>query len=130
MPLNESQRRLRRSKESERDLGKWLLSHNGSDPNFKHIASSTGRVGQITDLQFDVISRTYAGENKQVKVPKKLLGWWVQIIEIASRHNKVPLLRIVPSNEGKFQEMHIITRERHEQLLDMEQRYDRYIEVC
>ena len=124
MPLNDNQRRLRRSKESERALGRWLLLHNGPDPVFKHIASSTGRVGQITDLQFDVISKTYAGENKQVKVPKKLLGWWVQINEVAARHNKVPLLRIEPTNEGKFPEMHIITKERHQELLDMEQKHE------
>ena len=130
MVLNENQRRLRRSKQSERDLGHWLLEHNGPDPNFKHIASSTGRVGQITDLQFDVVSKHYAAENKLVRVPKKLLGWWEQIVRISTKHNKQPLLRIVPSNEGKWPELHIITKERHEYLLDMEERYDRYIEMC
>lgn len=130
MALNENQRRLRRSKQSERDLGHWLLEHNGEDPFFMKIASSTGRVGQITDLQFDVVSKTYAAENKLVKVPKKLLGWWTQIVAVADKHNKVPMLRIVPSNEGKHPEMHIITKERHQELLDMERRYDKFMEVC
>ena len=124
MPLNDNQRRLRRSKQSERDLGHWLLEHDGRDPHFRHIASSTGRVGQITDLQFDVVSRTYAAENKQVKTPKKLLGWWDQIILVAAKHSKEPMLRIEPTNDGRHQELHIITKERHEALLDMERARD------
>lgn len=124
MVLNENQRRLRRSKQSERDFGKYLLRHNGPDPVFKHIASSTGRVGQITDLQFDVVSRHYAGENKLVKVPKKVLEWWVQIVNIATKHGKQPILRIVPSNDGKYPEMHIITSDRHAELLDKERALD------
>lgn len=120
--MNENQRRLQRSKQSERDLGHYLLNHNGPDPVFKHIASSTGRVGQITDLQFDVVSLDYAAENKLVKVPKKILAWWHQIVQIADKHGKQPLLRIVPSNDGKHPEMHIITAERHAELLDKENR--------
>lgn len=119
-PLNENQRRLRRSKQSERDLGHYLLEHNGPCPVYSRIASSTGRVGQITDLQFDVVSLDYAAENKLVKVPKKLLGWWTQIVGIAAKHEKHPLLRIVPSNEGKYPEMHIITADRHAELLNKE----------
>lgn len=124
MPLNENQRRLRKSKQSERDLGHYLLEHDGPDPDFVLISSSTGRVGHITELQFDVVSRTYAAENKNVKVPKKILGWWDQIVKVAKRHKKEPLLRIVPSNEGKFPEMHIITAERHAELLDSEFRLE------
>jgi hypothetical protein len=121
---NENQRRLQRSKQSERDFGKFLLEHDGSDPFWSQVASSTGRVGQITDLQFDVVSRTYAGENKLVKVPKKLLGWWAQIVDVAAKHNKEPLLRIVPSNEGEYEEMHIITKSRHQHLLELEFRLE------
>lgn len=101
-------------------MGHFLLDHNGPDPVFRHIASSTGRVGQITDLQFDVVSLDYAAENKLVKVPKKILGWWAQIVEIAAKHGKQPLLRIVPSNEGKHTTLIIITEERHAELLDKE----------
>lgn len=121
MPLNENQRRLRKSKQSERDLGHYLLEHNGPDPSFRLISSSTGRVGHITELQFDVVSRTYAAENKNVKVPKKILGWWDQIVRVATDHGKQPLLRIVPSNdEKKYPEFHIISAERHAELLDIE----------
>lgn len=123
MALNENQRRLRKSKQSERDLGHFLLDHNGEDPTFKLISSSTGRVGHITELQFDVVSLDYAAENKNVKVPKKILGWWDQIVTVAKKHSKQPLLRIVPSNDDKkYPEMHIITAERHQELLDTESR--------
>lgn len=111
---------MRRSKQSERDLGKFLLEVNGPDPIFKNITSSTGRVGHITDLQMDVISYDYAAENKLVKVPKKLLAWWMQINDVAAKHHKKPLLRIVPSNEGRFPAMHIISEERHADLLRIE----------
>ena len=118
--LNENQRRLRRSKQSERDLGKFLLAHNGPDPAYAKITSSTGRVGHITDLQVDVISLDYAAENKLVKISRKLLGWWEQIGEVAVKHGKQPLLRIAPSNEGRHPEMHIITAQRHKDLLEIE----------
>ncbi len=121
--MNENQLRLRRSKQSERDLGKLLLEVNGHDPAYAHIHSSTGRVGHITDLQFDVVSLDYAAENKLIKVPKRLLSWWTQIGSVARVHGKKPLLRIVPSNEGKYPAMHIITEDRHVELLRIEQYY-------
>lgn len=124
--MNENQLRLRRSKQSERDLGKMLLEANGSDPAYALIHSSTGRVGHITDLQFDVVSKDYAAENKLVKVPKKILSWWIQIGNVARTHGKKPLLRIVPSNEGRHPAMHIISEERHLELLRMEQFYRQY----
>lgn len=117
---NEHQRRLRRSKESERDLGRFLLQHNGPDLTLGVITSSTGRVGHITDLQFDVLSLDYAAENKHVMVSKQLLGWWMQIGRVAAKYGKHPLLRIAPSNVGKYPEMHIITADRHAELLRYE----------
>jgi hypothetical protein len=84
------------------------------------ITSSTGRVGHITELQFDVLSRTYAAENKQVKVPVKFLSWWLKIIAISKEHGKQPLLRIEPTNMRRLPEMHIITAERHAELLQAE----------
>lgn len=120
MVTSESQRRLRKSKESERVLGRFLLAHNGPDPVFKHIMTSTGRTGHLTDLQVDSISLDYAAENKNVRVSKKFLDWWVKIGQIAVKHGKHPLLRIVPSNPGKWPELHIISAERHAQLLDIE----------
>jgi hypothetical protein len=120
MVLSDAQRRLRRSKQSERDLGKFLLAYNGPDPFYSLISSSTGRVGHITELQFDVVSIDYAAENKNVRLPKRLMVWWDQIVDIAAKHKKQPLLRIDPTNEGKHQELHIITADRHRALLEIE----------
>jgi hypothetical protein len=124
--LSESKRRLRRSKQSERDLGHWLLKYDGHDPRFRGIASSTGRVGHITQLQFDNISRSYAAENKQVRVPVRLLKWWRQILDVAITQGKDALLRIEPTNEGlprgRSFDLHIISADRHAELLSYERK--------
>jgi hypothetical protein len=129
MPLSDAQRRLRRSKQSERDLGHWLMKHDGPDPRMRGIATSTGRVGHITNMQVDVLSETYAAENKQVKLPAKWLQWWLQINDVAVVHGKDALLRIEPSNlplgsRKTIPEMHIITADRHAQLLEAEARLE------
>jgi len=77
-------------------------------------------------LQFDVISKTYAAENKQVKVPATLFKWWKQITTIAASQGKDALLRIEPTNmkvDGRKDpapELHIITADRHAELLRKE----------
>lgn len=120
------QRRIKRSKQSERDLGHWLLEHDGPDPRMAGITSSTGRVGHITQLQYDVASLHYAAENKQIKLPARFLQFWLQIIDVANSAGKNPLLRIEPTNVlvGQFRkkapELHIITAERHAELLQAE----------
>lgn len=130
---NEIQRRIRRSKQSERDLGHWLLKHDGLTDHWKGIASSTGRVGHISGLQFDCVSDSYVAENKQVKLPATIFKWWLQINQIAVSHHKDALLRIEPTNEVKgimipkgVKSLHIITEERHAELLRKEKFYDDY----
>lgn len=127
---SDAELRLKRSKQSERDLGHWLLDHDGPDLRFKGIASSTGRVGHITNLQFDVISKTYAAENKQVRVPALLWRWWKKITDVAIDQGKEPLLRIDPTNQDlsvparlrkRIPSLHILTEGRHAELLDAEQ---------
>lgn len=131
MVTSDIQRRIKRSKQSERDLGHWLKEHDGPDPRFWGIASSTGRVGHITALQYDVVSKTYAAENKQVKMPAKFIQWWMQIIDVANREGKEPLLRIEPTNvltgtlRKKAPEMHILTASRHAELLRIAKDYER-----
>lgn len=131
MVLNEIQRRIRRSKESERVLGKWLLKYDGPDPRWAGISSSTGRVGHITNLQFDCISLHYAAENKQVKMPATMLKWWIQIQQVAATQGKDALLRIEPTNDVKIlgaprkvPSLHIIDEDRHAELLRKEKAYD------
>lgn len=129
--LSDQQRRLKRAKQRERDAGHWLLKHDGEDPHWKRISSSTGRVGHISQFQFDVISATYAGEVKNIKLPKKLIDFWIQIVQVAAGHHKEPALIIYPSNQDiivqgfkkRLPAMHIITEERHAELLDLEKRY-------
>ena len=133
MPLSDAQRRLRKSKSSERDLGHWLLDHDEPDPRFRGISSSTGRVGHITSMQYDVVSKNYVAENKQVKVPVRLYKWWRQILQIAQDENKHALLRIEPTNvdnlpnprlRKKPETMHLITESRHGELLNAEKERD------
>ena len=134
MPLSDIQRRIKKSKQSERDLGHWLILNDGPDPRLVYgAAASTGRVGHITALQYDVASKTYAAENKNVKLPIKFVQWWMQIIDVAAREGKEPLLRIEPSNvlvgpRKKVPEMHIITAERHAELLKYEKDYEQVAE--
>ena len=131
MAVSEQKRRLRKSKQTERDSGKWLLEHDGPDPMWNRVSSSTGRVGHITQLQFDVVSRQYAGEVKNIIVPARLFGFWVKIVSIAANHGKNPVLIIVPNNEHKqagfpkkVPAMHILTDERHAELLAKERELD------
>jgi hypothetical protein len=131
MAISEQKRRLRKAKQTERDSGKWLLEHDGPDPAWQTVSSSTGRVGHITQLQFDVVSRQYAGEVKNIIVPAKIFGFWMKIVSIASMHRKNPVLIIAPNNEykqtgfpKKAPTMHIITEERHAELLQKEKEFD------
>jgi hypothetical protein len=135
MSLSDNQRRLRRSKESERVLGKWLQQHDGIDPQWAPVASSTSRVGHLTGLQFDAVSPHYCGENKQVRMPIKFLSWWLQIVGIAATHGKDALLRIEPTNvlniagkQKRPMSMHIITEDRHAELLRAEREYEKLAE--
>lgn len=127
---SEAQRRLQRSRSSERALGRHLIENDGPDPHLAPgggIASSTGRVGHITALQYDVVSKTYAAENKQVQMPMILYKWWTLICQVAKQHGKEPLLRWEPSNENKpayIQPMVIITQARHADLLAYEKLYE------
>lgn len=114
------------SKESERVLGRWLLEHDGPDqrPGFAPgggLVTTTGRIGHIHELQYDVASRTYAAENKRVLLNKTWTEWWLKVIARAMEAGKEPLLRIEPSNRPiRIPEMHVITKERHAQLLAAE----------
>lgn len=112
---------LRRSKESERDGGKWFLTHDGPDVAPMNpgggIVSKSGRVGHIPELQYDLHSFTYAVENKHIRLNQTLAGWWVKILDRAAKAGKVPCLRIDPSNKPGIPVMHVITEERHRWLL-------------
>lgn len=130
--VTDAQRRLRRSKDSERRLAKWLIAYDGPDPVMKPgngIVSETGRVGHVTALQFDALSLHYAAENKQEKVPATWWNYWLKIVQKSAEWGKNPLLRIEPTNEDRtisgmrIPNLHLITEERHKELLDYEKLY-------
>lgn len=128
----DAKRRLRRSKDSERRLAKWLIANDGPDPVMKPgngIVSETGRVGHVTALQFDALSLHYAAENKQERVPATWWNYWLKICQRSVEWGKNPLIRIEPTNDEKYVNgkpvpiLHIITEDRHKELLDYERLY-------
>lgn len=132
MTTSEAQRRLRQAKDSERKLAKWLIANDGPDPMMKPgngIVSETGRVGHVTALQFDAISLHYAAENKHERVPSTWWNYWLKIVQRSVDWSKTPLLRIEPTNEDRFingkrvPNLHLITEDRHAELLSYERLY-------
>jgi hypothetical protein len=121
----DAKRRLRKSKEAERTVGRWLLAHDGADPRMNGIASSTLRTGHVTGMQIDVMSITYACEVKNIRVWASLWKFWNKIVDRAVEHGKEPLLVIIPTNaplglKRIAPAMHIITETRHAELLEAE----------
>lgn len=81
---------------------------------------------------FDVVSMTYAAENKQTILPAKWLAFWLKIIDVAEQHNKVPLLVIEPTNlplgnRKRIPKWHVITEEHHAELLGLLKEYEEMI---
>jgi len=124
----DEQRRLRRrAKDSERGIAKRMVAADGPDPSFNKIASSTGRIGHITGLRVDAVSRTYVTENKNRKMPTWLIEAWVLINQRGQDFNKHVLLHVDPPNmprdypsqglKKKLDTMAIITQTRHENLI-------------
>lgn len=127
------QRILRRAKDSERDFAKWLVQHDGPDTTHpKSMTTSTGRIGHVTGIQADVLSRTYLGENKHEIVPVKWLRYWQKINEKATEWGKDAVMRFDPSNTlgKKIPEWHLITPARHAELLRKEREYDNVANLC
>jgi hypothetical protein len=123
-----SQRSLgERSKRSERAIARRMQDVDGRDPEFSRIASSTGRVGHITNLRFDAVSKTYATENKNRILPGWLVKAWILVNQRAVDFHKNALLHIDPPNMPKtvplngemmkLDTMAIIGQTRHEYLI-------------
>lgn len=116
-----------RSKRSERAGASSLQAADGVAPEFQGIASSTGRIGHITALQIDGVSRSYVQENKNRVLPSWMIKAWIVINQGAVLWNKEPVLRLDPPNmpktipaQGKqipLSVMAVITEKRHEYLV-------------
>jgi hypothetical protein len=130
-----ARRLLRRSKDAERRVAKWMMEHDGPDPAFmpgNGVVTSTGRVGHVNALQYDVHSLHYSSEVKNVLLNKTMLEWWVKILSKAVDQRKEACLVISPSNKpGTFThngfrvslpDWHVITPERHAWLLECERK--------
>ncbi len=99
----------------------------GPDPRYKNIASSTGKVGHLTGLRFDAISRTYVSEDKNRPLPKWLIDAWILILQRSIDNQKNAQLRLNPPNIAKTflingekiktPSMTVITYERHLELI-------------
>lgn len=135
-----SQRGLaRRAKTSERNIARRMLEIDGPDPVYKNVTSSTGRVGHITGMQIDAISRNYVIENKNRTLPIWLIKAWIQIVQRGVDFGKNALLHVEPSNmprefpvngvKYKTPNMAIISQERHETLITNEQAVHKIKEV-
>lgn len=123
-----SQKRVRgRWKRSERTLAKDMSAADGPDPFFKNIASSTGKVGHLTGLRFDTVSRTYTNEDKNRPLPKWLISAWILILQRSIDLKKNALLHVRPPNLPRTFKvngetfnagtMAIITQEHHLELV-------------
>ena len=121
---------LRRSKDAEREFARWLTDKDGFDPKYRNLTSSTGRIGQITGIQADILSVHYIGEAKNEKFPLKWLRYWHKIVQKGAEWKKDSILMILPPNRGevdpRLPALHIITPERHAELLRKEKYYDEH----
>jgi hypothetical protein len=127
MPVDPNRKLRRRAKDSERGIARRMLESDGIDPAFSKIASSTGRVGHITGMRIDAISRSYVTENKNRKVPTWLIDAWVLINQRGRDFSKHILLHVDPPNMPKeiqingvkerLDTLSIITQSRHEELI-------------
>jgi hypothetical protein len=135
--LDEQHRLARRAKNSEREIARRMLKADGPDPAFANIISSTGRVGHITGMRIDAVSKTYVTENKNRKMPSWLIDAWILINQRAVSFNKNLLLHVDPPNmprefpcelgTKKLSTMAIITQERHEELIRKEQELEKLL---
>lgn len=121
---------IRRSKNSERAIGRRMLNIDGADPNYAKIATSTGRLGHITNIRVDAISLSYVTENKNRTLPSWLNNAWLLINQRAEDFGKNALLHLDPPNMPKefpingtmkpLDTMAVITQTRHESLITTE----------
>jgi hypothetical protein len=127
----------RRAKDSERDIARGMLEADGPDPNFAKIASSTGRIGHITGIRVDAVSKNYFTENKNRRVPTWMTAAWLLINQRARDFDKHALLHIEPPNmpkdyvlngvKYKLDTMAVITQPRHAELIRTERAFNELV---
>lgn len=119
-----SRRRASVWKHVEREGGRWLQQHDGPDPKManSNMVSSLGRIANTTAAGYDLRSLHYCGECKsRESFPRWLMDCWRQIVEIAKHEGKAALLIL---KEPHVKPLHIITEERHAELLGYEKAWE------
>jgi hypothetical protein len=121
---------IRRSKKSERDMAKRMLVADGPDHAFDKIATSTGRIGHITNIRVDGVSKNYVEECKNRILPQWMTEAWILIQQKSVQFKKEALLHLDPPNlpkkftsegqEWPMEPIAGITRTRHESLIKSE----------
>ena len=122
--------RSKKWKTTEREAARWVQDNAGVDPEPPVEPTSTGRVGHL--LQYDLTSKRYIGEVKNRDLAKWIHDAWIQLLQLAKRRGNRHVLMILAGSteaqmyfqcEGKRARtplMHIITPERHAELLGYE----------
>jgi len=110
---------------AERRATKWALEHtSGLHKSVKEIATSTGRVGNYASLEIDGVFVEYSLESKsRKKLPKWLTyGLVDQAVAASKRFKNHPLLVLYSKTlPVDYRTWHMITAERHAELLKCEQ---------
>lgn len=129
----------RRSKNSERNIAKRMTEVDGPDPEYAKIATPTGRIGHITNIRADAISRTYLTENKNRILPGWVIKAWLLINQRAIDFHKHALLHLDPPNMPrdfrlngetyKLETLAVITQSRHEELIVEERELEHVKEI-
>ena len=129
-PADPNRQIRRRAKDSERSIAKRMVAADGADPAYANIASSTGRVGHITNMRFDAVSKHYITENKNRKIPSWMITAWIVLNQRGVDFSKNILLHVDPPNmpkdiqinggKVKLDTLAIITQTRHEELIQRE----------
>ncbi len=109
---------------AERLACRWALEHtSGLHPDVKAIATETGRVGNYANMEIDGVFVEYSLESKS---KKRLPDWLVhgivdQAMSAARRFKNHPLVVIYSKKlPPGFRIWHLITAERHAELLSYE----------
>ena len=101
----------------EQDIGKFLLHNDGECEKFAEMTTSTGRIGQQTNLGVDIISDNIAGECKRRdSLPNWFQDAWDQIQNRADDLGKAPVLAMKADYKD---EMFIIDKQTFRKLLEL-----------
>jgi len=113
-------------KRAERNACRWALEHtSGLHEAVKEIATKTGRVGNYTNLEIDGEFVEYSLESKSCKNLPEWLRYGIvdQAVAAAKRFKNHPLVVVYSKTlPVDYRVWHMITPDRHAELLRCEQR--------